>query len=139
MMGVGICDNGILAVDIQALDPSVDHSTEGVGGVETGLLRQLAAPCLLELLNDGHIGLAVDGDLLIAGVVVGLRTHVAGALYVILTAEGVHATAGTAQLSHHHCHVGHGHNALRAGGMLGHAQAVDNGRFLCFARSGRPP
>ena len=131
-MGVGIGNNGILAVDIQTLDPSVDHRAEGIGGVKAGLLGQLAAPCLLELLNHGHIGLAVDGDLLIAGVVVGLSTHVAGALYVVLTTQGVHAAAGTAQLAHHHCHVGHGHNALGAGGMLGHAQAVDNGRFLCL-------
>ena len=123
-MGVGIGDHRILTVDVKTLDPSVDHRTEGVGGVKACLLRQLAAPCLFKLLDHRQVGLAVEGDLLVAGVIVGLCAHVAGTLYVVLTAQGVHAAAGTPQFAHHHRHVGHGHHALGAGGMLGNAQTV---------------
>ena len=63
----------------------------------------------------------------IAGQFVREAAHVAGALHVVLAAQGVHADAGPADIAGRHGKVGDRHDRRRTLRMLGHAKAVIDG------------
>ena len=121
MAGVGIGAHGVLAEQVEALDAARQHRREALGRLGARPIGQLHTPRLLELGAHGGIP-----HLLIAGVVVGAGPHVAGALDVVLAAQRVHARARLAQVARHHRDVGQRHHAVGAGGVLGHAQAVQD-------------
>ena len=124
VVGVRVGDDGVLAVNIESFDLSFDGGREHVRRVCAHFAVQGHAPGFFKFFAHGIIG-----HVLIAGEFVGHGTHVAGTLDVVLPPQRVDAAAAAAQLTNHHGHVGHGHNALGAGGMLRDAQAVDDGRF----------
>ena len=66
-------------------------------------------------------------DLLVAREVGGHGAHVAGALHVVLPADGVHAAAGAPDFAVCHGDVRQRAHAVGRGRVLGHAQAVQDG------------
>ena len=126
MGGIRVGNHRVLAADVESLYLSLNGGGEDLCGGQSRLSRKGDAPGLLELLADGVIV-----HFLIARIVGGHGAHVAGTLDVVLSPERIHAAAALPQLSGDQRHVGHAHDALGAGGMLGDAQAVDDGRLLC--------
>jgi hypothetical protein len=59
-----------------------------------------------------------------------LAAHVSGALHVVLSAQRVHADAGTSDVAGHHGEIGDEHDRLRALLVLGDAEAVEGHRSL---------
>ena len=94
----------------------VGHAAAHVG-------RDFHAPGLAELLAHGRVG-----DFLVAGQDAVNGPHVAPALDVVLAAERVDARGGLADLAAEHGQVRHVLHVLRAAGMLGDAQRVEDGR-----------
>ena len=124
-MRVGVGAHGVLAEDEEAAQAPFDHGRETLGGLEAGRAAELCAPGCLELRDD--LGVC---HLLVAGEVGGHGTHVAGALHVVLAADGVHAAALASQLAAGHGDVGERHDAFGAAGVFRHAQTVEDGGAL---------
>ena len=122
---VGVGAHGVLAEDEEAAQAPLDHGGEALGGLEAGRVVELCAPGCLELCHD--LGVC---HLLVTSEVGGHGAHVAGALHVVLAADGVHAAALAAQLAAGHGDVGERHDAFGAAGVFRHAQAVDDGGAL---------
>ena len=92
------------------------------------------APGLLHLL--AVVGV---GDRLIPGEDVGQAAHIAGALDVVLAAQGVDAAAVDADIAAEHGQVGQGLDVVGAHGVLGNAHAVDDGAGLGPGDTSGPP
>ena len=98
------------------------HLLDGGHGEVAVAGEDRPVPAVLELLHDRGIR-----DLLVPGERIRLRAHVAGALHVVLATDGVDAATTTAELAVDHCYVRQTHDAFSARGMLGDAEAVDDG------------
>ena len=127
VVGIRVCDNGIFPVNVQAFHLSFNSSREHFCRVKTIVWIQLHTPCLLEFLPYFRIF-----HFLISRIVFRTCSHVAGSLYIVLSANRVDAASLTSKLAYQQSHVGHGHNALRTGGMLRNTQTVDDGSFVRF-------
>ena len=125
---VGVGEYWVLSYDVEALELPVDGGVEGGGRGEAGLGGEaFDAPGLFELGAR-----RVVADFLISGVDVGEGTHVAGALDVVLPAQGVDAAAGFAEVACEHGEVGATLDVVHAVRMLGDAHGVDDhGRARC--------
>ena len=117
----------VFAKDVKPLDLPLFHGMWNLGRSEADLVAQWHTPGLFKLFNSGRVG-----DLLIGGEIPRQTAHVAGALHVILSTDGVDATALFAQLTDNQGEVGHAHYTLGTSGVLCNTQAVDNGSLLCL-------
>ena len=68
---------------------------------------------------------------LIARIIRGHGSHVAGSLNVILSAKRVHAASALSDFSADGCHIRKAHNTLGTARMLRNTKAVDNRGFRC--------
>ena len=124
---IGIRHHGILAHDIQAANLAFFNGVHYFGYGEAGLGGQLYAPCLFKLFAN-----LILEYLLVCGIVGGQAAHIAGALNVVLTAQGVYAAAILADLAAEQSQVGDAHNALGTGGVLGKAHCVVDAGLICL-------
>ena len=107
MMGIRICNDRILAKDIQTFDLSFDSCRKHFCCFQTSFVVQLNTPCFFEFFHDSRIFYV-----LVAREFLRQCTHIAGTLDVVLTTKRVHATARSSEFANHHSHVGHAHNAF---------------------------
>ena len=110
MGGICIRNNRIFTVDVQTLDFTGNHLREAVCSMSTVFLGKFNTPCFFKFSDNSRIL-----NLLIAGEITGLSTHIAGTLNVVLSTDRVYTTTGLTNLTNHHSHVGHGHNAFCTG------------------------
>ena len=127
MCGIRISNYRVLTIDIQTFDLACDCFREYISCMSSDIRIKFYTPCFLEFLTNCRIS-----NLLISRIYVRLSTHIAGTLYVILSTKRVNTTAFTSKLANHHCHIGHGHNALCTCGMFGYTKAVDDWSAVSF-------
>ena len=125
MIGIGVGHHRIFAVDVQAFDLSANGCAEYVGSVNSDFIAERNTPGVFEFLH--HFGIC---NLLISRKVGGLRSHIAGALDIVLSAQRIDAAARPAQLAAEHRHIRHGHYALGTGGMFCNPETIDNRRLF---------
>ncbi len=123
MRDVGVGEHRVLAHHEQALEASVEHGAHGLGDGQARRVGQLDAPRRRELRPRRRVG-----HLLVAGVVAGQGSHVAGALHVVLTAHRVDAGARPAEVAGQQGQVGDRQHVLGAVRVLGDAHRVDDRR-----------
>ena len=109
----------VFPLDIDALEAAIDGGVEHVGNAKTRFMVKLDAPKLPE-----HIARCIVGDMAIAGHLVREAAHVAGALHVVLAAQGVHADAVAAQIAGRHRKVRNGKHGGRPLAVLCYAKPV---------------
>ncbi len=123
MLDVGDVRLGIgqvLAEDLEGLDLAFEQAFHHLGDHQAGLVGQAGdAPGLLELGAGFRIG-----HLLVAGKDIGQCTHVAGALDVVLAAQGIDAAALHAHVAQQHLEVGTGDDVVSSAGVLGDPEGV---------------
>ena len=119
MLGVGIGLQDVLALHVEAHEGAFDGGVEHVGNAQARLRVELDVPHRFELF--AH---RIAGDVPIARQLMRERTHVAGALHVVLAAQRVHADAGPADIAGRHREVGDRDHRGRALAVLGDAEAV---------------
>ena len=83
------------------------------------------APCLLELFDN-----SLFGNVLVARELVRGSAHITGSLYVVLSADRIHAASRTSDLADHQRHIGQRHNPFRTRMVLCNAKAVHHRRFI---------
>ncbi|MND29242.1 hypothetical protein D3C80_197460 [compost metagenome] len=123
VLGVGVALGNVLALAVQGLEAAVQRRFEHVGDAQARVGLQGHAPGTLEL--GAH---ALVGNVPVAGQLVGERAHVARALHVVLPAQRVHPYPFAADVAGGHGQVGDAHHRGAALAVLGHAQAVVDGR-----------
>ncbi|MNO98092.1 hypothetical protein D3C76_898260 [compost metagenome] len=123
VLGVGVALGDVLTLAVQRLEAAIQRRLEHVGNAQTRVGLQGHAPGLFEL--GAH---ALVGDMPVAGQLVGERAHVARALHVVLPAQRVHPYPFTADVASGHGQVGDAHHCGTALAVLGHPQAVVDGR-----------
>ena len=109
----------VLALHVQRLEAAVERRLEHVGDAQARLRLEVDAPGLAEQLARHGVG-----DVAIAGQLVRERTHVAGALHVVLAAQRVDADAFAAEVAGGHREVGDADHHGAALAVLGDAEAV---------------
>ena len=128
VLDVGVGERGIFAHHPHRFDlarfQSVDHFDEGQADFFGQFFH---APGLAELFLD--LGLV---DRLIGREHVWKRAHVARALHVVLSAQGVDAAAGFADVTGQHRQISRLPDVLDAGGVLGDAHGEEDGGFVRF-------
>ena len=97
VLRVRIALRDILAFDVEAHEAAVERGFEHVRYAQARLVVQRHAPGGLEALPHGGIGYVP-----IAREFVRERTHVAGALHVVLAAQRIHADAGATEIAGRH-------------------------------------
>ena len=127
MMCIRVGNNRVLSIDIKAFDVAFDRCREYLCCMKSRIRVQLGVPCFFKFGNYFRVGY-----FLISREVSRRCTHIAGSLYVVLTTERVDTTALTAKFTNQKCHIGHGHNALCTGGMLGYTKTVDDRSLVGF-------
>ena len=127
MVGIRVCNNRILTINVKTFYLAFNGCREHFCGVQTIVWIQLHAPGFFKFFTYFRIF-----HLLISRVILRSGSHIAGALYVVLSADRVDAAALAAQLTYQQSHIGHRHNALCTGGMLGYTQTVDDRSLICF-------
>ena len=124
MLGVRIGLRRILALYVQGLEAALERRLEHVGNAQPRLRVDGHAPFVAEQLARRGVGqVAVPGQL------VRERSHVAGALDIVLAAQRVHAHAFLADVARGHREVRDAHDHGAALAVLGDAQAVVDGRI----------
>ena len=88
----------------KTFDIAGNHLRKTFCGFRADIVIQLRAPGLLKLLRN-----AFFSQFLISRELIRQRAHIAGTLYVILTADRIDAAAGTPKLPCHHRHIGKRH------------------------------
>ncbi len=111
----------VFALDVQTLETAVDRRIEHVRNAQARLVVQLHAPHFFELRAR-----LVVGNMAISGQFMRERTHVAGTLHVVLSAQRIHAHAFAADVAGGHGKVGNAHDHGRTLAVLGDAQPVVN-------------
>ena len=119
VLGVGIGLKDVFALDVNAFERPIDCGIEHVGDPQARLLVERHAPVFLEQLPR-----RIDGNVPIARELMRERTHVAGALHVVLTAQRIYADARPADIAGRHGEIGDRHDGGRALAVLGDAEAV---------------
>ena len=84
MLRVRIGLDNVFALDVETFEGAVDRRVEHVGDAQTRLALERHLPRLFEHFADG-----VVGNVAVAGELVRERTHVAGALHVVLPAQRI--------------------------------------------------
>ncbi|MCY1485098.1 hypothetical protein D9M68_187160 [compost metagenome] len=105
MLGIRVGLQDVFTLDIDALEGAIDRGIEHVRDAQARLVGNLDAPELLE-----GFARRVVGDMAVARQLVRERTHVAGALHVVLTAQRVYADARPADIAGDHREVGDRHD-----------------------------
>ena len=119
VLGVRIGLEDVLALAVEPLEGAFDGRVEHVRNAQARLLVEGDAPKRLE-----HLPRGIARDVPVAGKLVREGAHVAGALHVVLAAQGVHAHARPADIAGRHGEVRDGHDRGRALAVLGDAEAV---------------
>ena len=119
VQGVGVGLGDVLALDEHRLEPAGDGGVEHVGDPHARYGLQMGAPQRLELF-----AYHVVGDVPVAGQLVRERSHVTGALHVVLPAQRVDTYPVAADVAGRHGQVRHRHHHGGALRMLGDAEAV---------------
>ena len=109
-MLVGIGNHRIFTENEQTANFLVDCSLEHIGGMKPRLAAQFNPPGLFKLIHHRIIG-----NFLVTRHITRHCPHITGTLYIVLSAQRIHAASRTAQFTDHHGHVGHGHNTLGTG------------------------
>lgn len=123
MLGVGIALGDVFALAVQRLEAAIQRRLEHVGDAQAWVRLQGHTPGLLELGTHGGIG-----DVPITGQLMRERAHVTRALDVVLPTQRVHTYPFTADVASGHSQVGDAHHCGAALAVLGHAEAVVDGR-----------
>src|SRR5580704_17550279 len=121
VFGIGIGLQDVLALDVNALEAAVDRGVEHVGNAQAWLLVEGDAPVLLK-----HLPGRIDRNVPVSRKLVRERTHVAGALHVVLAAKRMYPDAGPADVARRHGKVGDRHDGGGALAVLGDAETVVN-------------
>ncbi len=131
VLRVGIGLDNVLALNVHALEGAFAGGVQHVGDAQSGLALQRDVPGLFEQM--AH---AVVGDMPVSGEFVRERSHVAGALHVVLAAQRIHAHAAFAEVAGGHGEIGHAHHHGGSLAVLGDAESVVDG---CIAAGGIEP
>ena len=132
MVEIGVGDHRVLTHDIDALDLAglVSEHVDQLGDGETDFaFGNLAAPCIHHLL--AHFG---DDDCLVPGIHVCERSHVAGALHIVLATQRTDARAGSPEVAGQHLEVGDRLDIVDTGRVLGDTHRVEDRRLAGFAK-----
>ena len=136
MIDIGVGEHGVLGHHIEGADAARAGPVHHLRHRQSDLVGEpVYIPSGLELELD--LG---QSHLLVAGIDVGQPAQVAGSLDVVLTTQRVDAAAGDAHIAGEHGQVGAGFDVVGAGGMLGDAHRIENGRrFVGGVYSRRRP
>ena len=116
---VGIGLENVFALDVDCAEGAIQCGIEHVGDAQARFGIERDAPVVLEQRAGGRVG-----NVAIARKLVREGAHVAGALHIVLPAQGVHADAGAADVAGRHGEVGDGHYGGAALRMFGDAEAI---------------
>jgi len=122
MVGIGFRHHGVFTHDVHALDFSFTGGFHHLDHRKAGSCRDIGTPDILRLLPRRR-----KGYLLVSGNDVGKAAHVAGALNVVLSPEGVHSRAGPSQHAAEKGQVRHGPDVVRPRHVLGDSHGVEDG------------
>src|SRR5690606_22983589 len=121
VLGVRVGLNNVLALAVQPLEAATQGGVKHIGNAQAGFGLQGHAPGLFKLLT-----YAVVGDVTVARELVREGAHIAGALHVVLTTQGVHTHAFAAHVAGCHGQVGNRHHGGGTLAVFSHAQTVVN-------------
>ena len=119
MVGVGVGSYRVLAEDEQSLDISRDHLGEALGCIGALPLGDLNSPMVLKAFH--HFGI---GELLVTREIARGRTHITGALHVVLPTDRVNTRPWLSKIARDHSQVRQRHYTFSATSMLGNTKAV---------------
>ena len=123
LVDVRIREEGILAHDVHAFDAALEGGVHDLHHREARVRGQLLPPGFFEFLADGWV---LNG--LVIGVDHGDQAGIAGALHVVLAAQGMQPGACFAHVPRHQGQGDEAAGIVGAVGMLGDAHApVDDG------------
>ena len=125
MAAIGVGNHGVFAHDVQELHLVRKNRGDGLGDGIALLAAELYTPGLFKFLLDSGVEY-----LLIAGVVGGQRAHIAGTLDIVLTPQGVHAIAHTAQIAGDQGQIAQALDIVGAVQVLGDAHGIGDIGFV---------
>ena len=120
-VGVRVGGGRVVADDVRRPHPLPPRMVPGLGELQSLVGGQACSP---RLSRTWPAPPRPEG--LVSGQHVGQGAHVAGALHVVLAAEGIDAGALAADVSGEQGQVGAAHHSQRAVVVLGHAQPVED-------------
>ena len=109
MLGVGVGLHDVFALAVQAQKRAVHGSVKHIGDAQTWFGAQGHAPSAFKQSACGRVR-----DVTVAWQLVREAAHVASALHIVLTAQGVHAHAFTTHHATGHGQVGNANHHGRA-------------------------
>lgn len=121
LIGVGIGLQNVLPDDPQGLEPAVDGRLHHLGALVSHPVRD-AFHAIKGVVFSMDVG---KGHVEIPRTLVGLATHVGSALYIVLTAQGIDARAGLADVTGNHGEPGDDLNGGRTLSLLGDPEAME--------------
>lgn len=121
LIGIGVGLQDVFPDDPQGLEPAVDGRLHHLGALVSHPVRD-AFHAIKGVVFSMDVG---KGHVEIPRALMGLATHVGGALYIVLTAQGIDARAGLADVTGNHGEPGDDLNGGRALSLLGDPEAME--------------
>ncbi len=126
VVDVGVAEHGVLSHNVQGPDFPLFSGIYHLCHRQTDLGKRRVPPGFLKFLT-----YSLAGHCLVARVDVGQAAQVTGSLHVVLTAQGIDPGAGLSHVAGQHGQVGAGEDVVGAGGVLGDAHGIHDGRPFC--------
>ena len=123
MLGIGVGLGHVLTLAVKTAKFAVYRRVKHIGDAHARLRVQRNIPLTFEQRSRGRVG-----QVAVARQLVGKRTHVAGALHIVLAPHGIHPDTFPAKVTGQHRKIGNAHYCGGTLAVLGHAKAVVNRR-----------